>query len=112
MLKAPPYDAQPDAHATEGRPANGEGAERLRRDHASGCGARKPGLILHGAGAAAGGTPELCPSVDLPSLRARGGPILNDAAAAAADAEADAELRRSMMVRMLDQTTPIEIDST
>ncbi len=56
---------------------------------------------------------KLCPSVDLPSLRARGGPILNDAAAAAAaDAEADAELRRSMMVRMLDQTTPIEIDST
>ncbi len=37
---------------------------------------------------------KLRPSVELPSRRALGGRILNDAAAAA-DAEADAELRRS-----------------
>jgi len=37
---------------------------------------------------------KLCPSVELPSRRALGGRILNDAAAAA-DAKADAELRRS-----------------
>ncbi len=94
MLKAPPYDAQADAHAAEGYPANGEGAKDFDEKMLQAVALGNLPLSFVELAPLQAALQKLRPSVELPSRCAVGGRILNDAAAAA-DAEADAELRRS-----------------